>query len=89
LFASWGIEEGGDNFLDVVFGLEWVSQRSIKIDCVDVFTAIFFHCEVSVVAEFVHNTMYGALPDANKLSYLAEADIWLLGNTDENMRMVG
>jgi hypothetical protein len=89
LFAPWGIEEGGDNFLNVVFGLEWVSKRSIKIDGVDVFTAIFLHCEVSVVAEFMHNAMHGALSDANEVGYFTEAYIWLLGNTDENMRMVG
>jgi hypothetical protein len=72
-----------------VFGLKWVAKWTIKMDGVDVFTAIFFHCEVSVVAEFVHNAMHSALSDANKLSYLTKADIWLLGNTDENMRMVG
>jgi hypothetical protein len=89
LFASWGIKEGGDNFLDVVFGLKWVPKRSIKMDGVNVFTAIFLHSEVPVFAELVNNAMHGALSNADKVSYLAETDIWLLSNTDENVRMIG
>ena len=56
---------------------------------VGVLTAVLQYGDIARLREFVHDAMYGALPNANEICDFTESDIGLFGNANKNMGVIG
>ena len=70
-------------------GFQWMTKWSVEVDCVCVVAAILGHRQISRFGEVGDNAVHRSFTDTNEFCYFAESDVWIFGDTDQHVGMVG
>jgi hypothetical protein len=87
--SSGGECEGSENIDDLVAGVEWVAERLVEADFVDIVAAAFGELDVAGLDEVVDDAVSGAFADADLSGDLGQANFGILGDADQNVGVVG
>jgi hypothetical protein len=87
--SSGGECEGSENVDDLVAGVEWVAERLVEADFVDIVAAAFGELDVAGLDEVVDDAVSGAFADADLSGDLGQANFGILGDADQNVGVVG
>ncbi len=71
-----------------MFCLEGVAQGTVEVDDVVVRAAFLYDLQVAGVAELVHDAVHGPLTDTYPTCHLRQPNVGLLGDADEDVRVV-
>jgi hypothetical protein len=66
-------------------GFQWVAQRAVEVDFVDVSPTFFGHREIASVDQLMDNAMHCALANADSDGHFAETYVGLLRDADQDV----